>query len=448
MTMRKTRWGHTFWLLILLLPSPTPLQGQLTGTNAAVLGTGENYTALARGVAALALNPAGLVMPGAPDWSVAIFPLKGHTTLEPVTLSDFTTYSGKNLPVEVREAWLQEILAAEGQTGEFGADITFGAVSLGRFGAQITTLFRGEAAFNEPAAELFFYGNAGRTGLPADFDLSGSRVTGFAVTTIGLSAALPFEDVYLTESLLEESLAVGATLKLSFGNAFIHGQDAGSLITSDPLELGLEFPIIQSDSSGIRAGSGLGIGLDFGAAWAGGPWSVGVAVKDIVNTFEWDVKNMFYRSGEAFFDTDTAQSSFDAQPGGDAPRALQETVTDLRFRPSITIGAAYQAAESLQLTTDIRKRFGEGIDVGPQLHLGLGFEFRPFSALSLQAGGAKITGGYQGGGGVELTLGPVKVAGAGMVQERDEGSRTVLMFSFIIQPQRTPSLFSRTQDRF
>ncbi|MFC1660081.1 conjugal transfer protein TraF [Gemmatimonadota bacterium] len=434
--MRRHGLCLTLGAFLLLFPLTEPAMGQLTAANAAVLGTGNNYTALARGVTALALNPAGLSMPGTPGWSLAIFPFRAHSTLEPVTLTDIGSYGGSNLSAEVRELWLQEILSAGGETGDFAADITAGAFTMGRVGVQVTTLIRGEAAITEPAAELLLFGNAGRTGVPRDFSLSGDYLRGFAVTTVGLSAALPFKDVYLTQDFLEESLAVGATLKLSFGHALVLGQDAGSTLDDDPVELGLRFPVIQSDSADLRGNSGWGVGLDLGGAWTGGPWSVGVAVKDLFHTFEWDLGSMYFRPGEAIFDGETSEADFDARSATDAPITLQNAVTDLRFHPSLTLGVGFQAAQSLTVTTDIRKRFGEGIDVGPDLHMGLGFEFRPITGLSLHAGGAKITDGFQGGGGLGVKLGPVELAGAGMVQDLADRSRTVLMFSAAISGRR------------
>ena len=48
---------------------PGGASGQLPSPSTAVLGTANNYTALARGFTAIALNPAGLGMPGNPGFS-------------------------------------------------------------------------------------------------------------------------------------------------------------------------------------------------------------------------------------------------------------------------------------------------------------------------------------------------------------------------------------------
>jgi hypothetical protein len=161
-----------------------------------------------------------------------------------------------------------------------------------------------------------------------------------------------------------------------------------------------------------------------------------VAVKDIFHTFEWDLGSMYFRSGEALFDGDNSESDFEARSAREAPVTLQNAVSDLRFNPSVTLGVGFQPLPSLTLTSDLRKRFGEGIDVGPDLHLGLGVEFRPVTGLSMRAGGAKITDGFQGGGGIGVKLGAVEVAGAGMIQDASGGTRTIVMFSAAISGRR------------
>ena len=53
---------------------PRAASGQLPSASTAALATANNYSALARGFTAIALNPAGLAMPGNPGFSLS-FPL-------------------------------------------------------------------------------------------------------------------------------------------------------------------------------------------------------------------------------------------------------------------------------------------------------------------------------------------------------------------------------------
>src|SRR5919199_6728839 len=56
---------------------------QLPSASAVALGSGDNYTALARGYNAVAWNPAGLAMPGNPGFSLTILPVRGSGGLRP-----------------------------------------------------------------------------------------------------------------------------------------------------------------------------------------------------------------------------------------------------------------------------------------------------------------------------------------------------------------------------
>ena len=160
--------------------------------------------------------------------------------------------------------------------------------------------------------------------------------------------------------------------------------------------------------------------MDLGVAWERGPWSAGAAVLNVFHTFAWEPDGMFYRSGEAFFDGETSRSDFEAMPGDRAPPVLREAVEALKFKPQLSLGAAYEAAEDLTIAADLNKRFGEGIEVGPEFHLGVGMEYLGLGVLPLRLGAAKVTGGFQFGGGLSLVLGPVNLSWAGALKRGDE----------------------------
>ena len=92
----------------------------------------------------------------------------------------------------------------------------------------------------------------------------------------------------------------------------------------------------------------------------------------------------------------------------------------MKFKPMVAVGAAYDALEDLTLTGEFRRRFGDGLAVGPETHLGVGVEYRPSPVIPIRAGIAAITGGFQFGAGLELALGPVHLGVAGAVQRGDE----------------------------
>src|SRR5919206_5228981 len=100
--------------IIALACAAHPAAAQLPSASAVALGTGDNYTALARGYNAVAWNPAGLAMPGNPGFSLTILPVRGSGGLSPITLSDVADFSGTTIPDDVKASWLERIAAAGG----------------------------------------------------------------------------------------------------------------------------------------------------------------------------------------------------------------------------------------------------------------------------------------------------------------------------------------------
>jgi hypothetical protein len=190
--------------------------------------------------------------------------------------------------------------------------------------------------------------------------------------------------------------------------------------------------MIQSDTSDLDPNHGSGVGLDLGIAWERGAWAVGAALLNVFHTFEWDLEGMFFRPGEAVFDGGDGESDFDqVYPAGQAPQALQDAVGEMTFKPQLSVGLAYEAAADLTLTGDFRKRFGDGIQVGPELHAGLGLEYSGLEFLPIRLGAAKITDGFQLGGGLSLVMGPVNLSWAGALRRGDvEGSVASFTLSF------------------
>ncbi len=403
---RRSLQGALLLLAGIGLLTPLPSRAQLPAATAASLGTANNYTALARGFSAVSLSPAALALPGTPTFSLAFLPVQASQSLQPVSLADIGNYGGRLIPASVKEDWLRRIASSGGQTGGGVAEVTGLAVNYQFGGLQFSTIASGRTMVSDAAAELLLFGNAGRTGSPGDFDLQGSRVSGFVVSTLGVSAAVPL-GVRLVPGLARQRLALGATLKRSWGNALVYGEDAGSLALSDPLRVDVKFPIIHTggDSGGVFD-KGTGLGLDVGAAWVGGRWKAAALVQNVFNTYAWDLETMVYRPGTAAFDQNTHESDFDERPASQAPRELRDRVEALTFEPVLGLGLAFAPSERLSLTADLRRRTGEGLEVGPKSHLGAGAEYRPSPRVPLRAGFAVITAASRWRGGRGWSSGP------------------------------------------
>ncbi len=418
--MKSTCLRWVFGLLLAVLLSVQPSQAQLPGASPATLGTANNYMPLARGFAAVGLNPAGLGLPGNEGLTLALFPLMVSQSLDPLTFSDFVDYEGVLVPANVKEDWLQQIASAGGQTGAGTVELTEFSLSYNNFGVQLSTLVSGRANLTDAAAELLLFGNSGRTGEPGDFELQGSGLTGYAVTTLGVSAAFGIARRWVPG--VQQGLSVGATIKQSWGHALAFAKDGGTMAQSDPLSLDVDFPVIHSRDNGSKWSTGTGLGIDVGVAWERGPWKASAVVENLLNNFEWDLAELAYRPGQALFDGATNTSDFDEQPATEAPPALRDEVTKLTFKPVIGLGGAYQAQDNLTLTAELRQRAGDGLDTGPKSHIGVGVEYFPTPRVPLRAGIAAITDGIQVGAGLGVILGPVHLGLGGMYQTGDVGN--------------------------
>lgn len=408
---------------MILAAASIPHQGlaQVPGASPATLATAQNYTALARGFAAVGLNPAALGLGDTEGVTLSILPISLNQSLDPLGISDLLDFEGELVPSSVKEDWLQNIATAGGQTGAGLLEVTPFSLSWGRVGVQMSTVARGWTDLNADAAELLFFGNAGRTGEAGDFDLEGSGLTGYAVTTVAISAGFPLSRQWVPG--VEQGLSVGATIKQSWGHALVHARDVGSRLSSDPLALRVEFPMIYPAQNAGMWDAGSGLGLDLGVAWKRGPWDAAATIQNVVNSFEWDLAAMAWRQGHADLTADTTSSDLDEQPGLLAVPVLRDHVASLTMEPVATLAGAYSGFDNLSLTVEFRHRTGEGLDFGPKSHAGMGLEYRPSPAFPVRAGAAYITGGYQAGGGFEVILGPLHIGFAGLYRsgEIDKG---------------------------
>lgn len=384
---------------------------QLPSASAASLGMGDNYTALARGFAAVSWNPANLGLAGNPNFSLTFLGARGTGDLGPITMKDVSAYSGQVLPDAVRDQWMQRVETGKGESGTIGAGITYLALSVGNIAFHAATSVSGDANLAPGAIELALYGNAGRTGTAREVSLAGSHLTSAVTSTFAMALAIPKQTDLGTFSF-------GATAKYIIGNALIHGEDRGSVLGAAPTTVDVRFPIVISDTSGgTPAGNhGVGVGLDLGAAYQGGSLTASVAVQNIVNSFRWDAQSMYYYPLQAFFDADTSYNVTRPQALTSAPADVQEWVTALRFRPMLAFGAALRTSDRLTLTADIRRQMSSGLALEERTHAGVGAQLRLLPFVPLRAGAAYVTDGYLLTAGSGIELGAVNITAS--VQDR------------------------------
>ena len=419
MMSKRTATGMILSLAIGMASFPGAASGQLPPASTAALATANNYTALARGFTAIALNPAALGMPGNPGFSLSapLFPIEARVGLTALTLGEVAEFGGIDLPPATREEWLQRVEAEDGLTERVGLAVTELALSAGRFGFQISTVVEQAATMAPDAFELTVFGNAGRTGTTRDMTLAGTEVDGWAATTGAIAFGMPLPGVHIKGG----TFAAGATLKYTVGHVLVTGGDDGtSFIQGNPVLMDLSLPSIAPDS--FAANSGTGMGLDIGAAWEDATWAVSASFQNLFNTFQWKLENLSYRPGELLIDGTSVSDDFDAVPATDAPQAFQDEVLAQSFEPVLVLGIAYRAFDKLALTADFRKETGETLVLGEGSHVGIGAEFRALSFLPLRGGMSFISGGaVHFAAGLGLELGPIHFSGAYLTEKSSAG---------------------------
>lgn len=379
---------------------------QLPSASAASLALGDNYTALARGFNAVAWNPAGLGMPDNPFMSFG-FAGRGAAGTDPISLSDLSKYSGVTVPNAVLAGWLSRVQSQGGQKIDAEGTGSF-AMSVGPFAFQVATSAYERGKLSPDAVEVLLYGNAGQSGTPRSMSLEGSRTEGAVMTTAAASFG---QSVDFGLGPLTQHLAIGATVKYIVGNALFIGEDAGSQLDANPLALNVQFPMIQSDTavSGLPQ-HGSGVGVDVGAAWQFGPFAAGATIQNLINTFKWDVSQMYFRPGGALFTTSgTRQTNFDAVQMSRLPdslharaAALGAEVDAMRFTPSLNVGASMRVLPFLTAMADVRQNLGDGMRLAERTHVGAGAELRLVPFLPIRAGLSLISGGYVASAGAGL----------------------------------------------
>lgn len=409
------------FLAATFLAAPAPAAAQIQPSAPSILGLGNNGTALASRFAAISANPARLALPDGGGFSLAVPLAQLQAGLDPITLTDLSDFGGEVVPTATKEEWLASVEDAGAQRGTGGLGAVPLAFTVGRIGFQLSSTAVARGNLSPDATELILFGNAGRTGTAGDFELEGSSLDVHATSTAAVSYAFPVVEA------TDRTIAMGVTGKYTMGHFLVLGRDAGSLLESDPLTVGLDFPVLHTRTQEFTLNNGSGFGMDLAAAWQGPGWKFGVNLHDVFNTFEWDEEELSFRAGTARFDAETRESNFEEMPATDAPEELLDEIGDSGFDPALSLGAAYDLTPDVTLTLDHRTHLGEGLRAGPDTRTGVGAEYRALPVVDLRAGVSRITDGVQLGGGAALGLGPLNLSAAALLQRGDAGSGSIVV---------------------
>lgn len=384
-----------------------PSLGAQANPSAEAVSLGSAFTAAARGTDAIAWNPAGLALPGTSAFSFNILPLNGLAGSGPITGKDLKPYSGINVPAGVRQQWLSRIAAAGGQALSGSVDATLLAFNVRNLGVSLSSTARLAGNIPPDAAQLILFGNTGLTGAPQALNLNGARAEGSMISTAAVSFGKEL-NVRLGSSS-EQHFAIGVTAKYVFGNVLGLARDAGSTLTASPIVVGLQTLYIASDSGTDNyqpfSSRGNGFGADIGFAWQGGPFKVGVAVHDVVNTFKWNTATFVARTARVTYTGSTpVQNTGPFVPFSSLPDSIrvpaENDINGLTIKPTVAVGASYDLFTRLTLSGEYATRLGDGLSVQPKTRLSAGVQLRLIPLIPLRAGYMQtpdatfVTGGF------------------------------------------------------
>jgi hypothetical protein len=416
---------------VLCLGAVAPLSAQsIANTSAAATALGGAYTASARGFDAIGWNPAGLGMPGTAGFSMTLLlNAGGNGGSGPIGAKDLKPYSGDSIPFATRVDWLARIRAAGGQNFGGGLDLTLLSMNIKSVGLSYSIAARASGNLPPDAAELLLFGNYGYANAVRPYTLQGARAD---VTAIGTAAFAFAKELNVRfGGANDQHFAIGLTAKYHMGHALGTVVDGGSIVASSPaVNVDVRLRAIASDT-GSKPDNGFpmkgnGMGLDLGAAWQGGRLKVGVAVRDVVNTFKWSADDMYTRYTTVRY-TNGVQQTIDGtwtKVSALSPAAkdsVTQALNPLVINPSLAVGFAYELPARFTLSGDYQQRFGEGINLTPKSRYGVGLQWKIIPFLPLRAGYANTPDATFVTGGVGLDFGLVRLDVAGGVNTKTSG---------------------------
>ncbi len=388
------------------------LSAQLPEAGTAGFSMSGNYTAVARGYEAVAWNPANLGFSSNPWFSINLATLGGTSGLDPVKFNDIADFGGKLIPSSTKDQWLQ-LIGSGSERGTLDGGVSVIALSIGKFGFQAGVVGTGDIKLNQDAAEALLYGNAGRTGTAKNFNFNGSSANGSTFGVGAASIAIP-----VMSGNHGEEFSIGVTGKYIAGIAAGRAMDVGSTVTTN--NISVQFPSIFTDTNHY-GNSGSGVGVDVGLAWTNGRTTFSAAARNVVNTFKWSPTAFSASLGTVTFDGTNNVSHFEDTTYTLAPASLRNALEAEQFKPEIAAGLAHHMGPLL-ITVDGHGRLGDGIEIGPKMHIGAGAEFTGIPLLALRAGAAAVSDGVRIAGGFGLQLGSYEL-GAGVSSRSKNGGQ-------------------------
>jgi len=383
------------------------------GFDAGSMAMGGAYGAVARGVDALAWNPASLALSRIHPVELNFIGLNLAVANSSFSLNNYNRYftlSGNpdTTWTDKEKATIFGLIPNRGL--QTSADVHANVMGLAILSYGISAEVIGNALGRVPksTAALALYGNQ-----KDQYAVNGIEANGFSALKIGLSVAqkIPFKQYF-------DELGAGIAFNYYLGIAVAETQEAeGAAYT------GTDYIYMYSKIRGRRA---VGLGARFDVfhgvevssdnLFVGKGFGMDLGTAGIINQkfrFSLVFKNLFasinWNSGttEYFYTVPKDSFQLDAHIEHFHPQTMDTSYSIGSFRTSLPVlmhmGVAYQLKENLLLSLDLEQAFANRMGYSDQARMAVGTEYRPLGFLPLRAG--LSFGGKWGGYSVGLGFG-------------------------------------------
>jgi hypothetical protein len=395
----KTKYNYVLSLVILCCI----LSGVQAQTfDASSMGMGGAYSAVARGVDALAWNPANLALPRIHAVELSFISLNVAVANSSLSLKNYERYftesGNKGEWTEKDQKDILDLIPSRGLQTTLDANVNAMGLAVLSYGISAEVMGTASGLIPKGVAELYVSGNT----LKDQYSLDGADADGFSALKIGFSAAqkIPFKKYFDVFSVglklnyykgisMAEVLESEGAIYTGTGAIYYYGKARGRYAN------GLE------DSLNTKPFAGKGFGMDLGAAGTiNQKFTFSLALQNLFASLKWDKGTeefLFILPADSFRIDDTDKEVETT----DTSYAIKSFST--RLPVVMHLGMAYQLKENLLLSLDLEQAFENRLGYSDQAKVAIGSEYRPVGWIPLRAG--LSFGGKWGGYSVGLGFG-------------------------------------------
>lgn len=365
------------------------------------LGMAGNYSAMSRGVDALAWNPANLTLPRGNGIEFNIIGLNSQLFNNSFSVSSYNRYftqegHGGEWSVKERNDLL-DIISDDGLRMDFNVNVNLLGMAFNNFGLAVQLIGQGYSALsdNKKPFEIALFGETFDRSYEYD-QKSQVKAEAFMATKVSIGYAYPIKMKWLHRDL--DDIAVGVSWNQYVGIAVAQSRKADVLFQRFPGETAddesfkyaaaMEARIMNpGESDDGKAGTGRGQGFDIGfASGYGQKLDFSLSFSNIASSIKWS-------NGERIVAYASDSLSFEEMQDDDRESTETEldTTYDIRsFRTPLPafmrIGAVYKLTQQWKVSADYHQGLNKAFGNALTPRVGVGTEYYATKWLPLRAG--------------------------------------------------------------